>query len=113
MPFVPLNYRLSHDQLHELLEPLGDTVVIAGGEVAAALAAAVTGVVDAEAFVAEAAAAAAVGEVPADGEGPAVLLYTSGTTSAPKAAVLRHRHLASYVIGTVEFAAPGPARPCS
>ena len=58
--------------------------------------------------MAEARAAAAVGEVPADGEGPAVLLYTSGTTSAPKAAVLRHRHLTSYVIGTVEFAGAGP-----
>ena len=40
---------------------------------------------------------------PVDPDEVAVLLYTSGTTAAPKAAVLRHRHLASYVIGTVEF----------
>ena len=33
----------------------------------------------------------------------AVLLFTSGTTGDPKVAVLRHRHLASYVISTVEF----------
>jgi acyl-CoA synthetase (AMP-forming)/AMP-acid ligase II len=33
----------------------------------------------------------------------AVLLFTSGTTGEPKVAVLRHRHLASYVISTVEF----------
>ena len=33
----------------------------------------------------------------------ALLLFTSGTTGEPKAAVLRHRHLASYVISTVEF----------
>ena len=33
-----------------------------------------------------------------DGEDIAVLLYTSGTTAAPKAVVLRHRHLTSYVI---------------
>ena len=32
-------------------------------------------------------------------------LYTSGTTAAPKAALLRHRHLMSYVLGTVEFGA--------
>ena len=32
-----------------------------------------------------------------------VLLFTSGTTGEPKAAVLRHRHLTSYVISTVEF----------
>jgi len=37
----------------------------------------------------------------------AVLLYTSGTTGEPKAAVLRHRHLASYVISTVEFMGAG------
>ncbi len=40
----------------------------------------------------------------ADGDDIAVLLYTSGTTAAPKAVVLRHRHLSSYVIGSVEFA---------
>lgn len=33
----------------------------------------------------------------------AVLLFTSGTTGAPKAAVLRHHHLTSYVLSTVEF----------
>jgi acyl-CoA synthetase (AMP-forming)/AMP-acid ligase II len=38
-----------------------------------------------------------------DPEDPAVLLFTSGTTGEPKAAVLRHRHLTSYVLETVEF----------
>ena len=38
-----------------------------------------------------------------DPDDVAILLFTSGTTGEPKAAVLRHRHLASYVIGTVEF----------
>jgi acyl-CoA synthetase (AMP-forming)/AMP-acid ligase II len=108
VPFVPLNYRLSDEQLHDLLVPLGDTVVVAEGTVGPALAARGHRVVDAAGFVATARAAAAGGEVPADGEGPAVLLHTSGTTAAPKAAVLRHRHLASYVIGTVEFAGAGP-----
>ncbi|HLH28736.1 MAG TPA: fatty acid--CoA ligase family protein, partial [Acidimicrobiales bacterium] len=45
--------------------------------------------------------------VPCDPEEPCVLLYTSGTTSAPKAAVLRHRHLMSYLLGTVEFGSAG------
>jgi acyl-CoA synthetase (AMP-forming)/AMP-acid ligase II len=109
VPFVPLNYRLSDDQLHDLLAPLGDTLVVAEGDAAAALAARGHRVLDAGEFVAAARAggAGSVGEVPADGEGPAVLLYTSGTTATPKAAVLRHRHLTSYVIGTVEFAAAG------
>jgi acyl-CoA synthetase (AMP-forming)/AMP-acid ligase II len=43
--------------------------------------------------------------VEADPEEPAVLLFTSGTTGEPKAAVLRHRHLTSYLLGSVEFCA--------
>jgi acyl-CoA synthetase (AMP-forming)/AMP-acid ligase II len=108
VPFVPLNYRLSDDQLHDQLAPLGDILVVAEGDAAAALVERDHRVLDAAEFVAAARAGGAVGDVPTDGEGPAVLLYTSGTTSAPKAAVLRHRHLTSYVIGTVEFAAAGP-----
>ena len=38
-----------------------------------------------------------------DPEEIGVLLFTSGTTSEPKAAVLRHRHLVSYIISSVEF----------
>src|SRR5204862_4614545 len=33
----------------------------------------------------------------------AVMLFTSGTTGEPKAAILRHSNLTSYVISTVEF----------
>ncbi len=110
VPFVPLNYRLSDDQLHDLLVPLGDVVVVAEGHPAGALAVRGHRVLEAEAFVAAAracAAGTATGEVPAESDHPAVLLHTSGTTSAPKAAVLRHRHLTSYVIGTVEYGAAG------
>jgi acyl-CoA synthetase (AMP-forming)/AMP-acid ligase II len=38
-----------------------------------------------------------------DPDETAVLLFTSGTTGEPKAAVLRHRHLTSYILGSVEF----------
>jgi long-subunit acyl-CoA synthetase (AMP-forming) len=31
----------------------------------------------------------------------ALLLFTSGTTGEPKAAILRHRNLTSYVVQTV------------
>src|SRR5262249_20602304 len=41
------------------------------------------------------------------GEEPAVLLFTSGTTGEPKAAVLRHRDLVSYVMGATEFMGAG------
>ena len=56
-------------------------------------------------------AAAGDGDAPAwvaDPDGIAVLLFTSGTTGEPKAAVLRHRHLVSYVLSTVEFMGAGP-----
>jgi acyl-CoA synthetase (AMP-forming)/AMP-acid ligase II len=35
----------------------------------------------------------------------AVQIFTSGTTAAPKAAILRHPNLLSYILGTVEFGA--------
>ena len=42
-----------------------------------------------------------------EGEDVAVLLFTSGTTGDPKAAVLRQRHLVSYILGSVEFGSAG------
>jgi acyl-CoA synthetase (AMP-forming)/AMP-acid ligase II len=42
-----------------------------------------------------------------DPEAPAVLLHTSGTTGKPKVAVLRHRHLTSYVLNGTELLAAG------
>jgi acyl-CoA synthetase (AMP-forming)/AMP-acid ligase II len=38
-----------------------------------------------------------------DAEAVGLLLFTSGTTGAPKAAVLRQKHLVSYIFGSVEF----------
>ncbi len=38
----------------------------------------------------------------------AVQLFTSGTTAAPKAALLRHSNLLSYILGTVEFGSAAP-----
>jgi acyl-CoA synthetase (AMP-forming)/AMP-acid ligase II len=40
----------------------------------------------------------------ADPESVAVVLFTSGTTSTPKAVELTHQNLTSYITGTVEFA---------
>jgi acyl-CoA synthetase (AMP-forming)/AMP-acid ligase II len=108
VPFAPLNYRLTDDQLLELLERLDDPMVVVEGERAAVLADRGLRVVDARSFLEAASADTTVGDVPADADGTAVLLFTSGTTAAPKAAVLRHRHLTSYVVGTVEFGGADP-----
>ena len=42
-----------------------------------------------------------------DPDRPAVLLFTSGTSAAPKAAVLQHDNLTAYLFNTLEFAGAG------
>jgi acyl-CoA synthetase (AMP-forming)/AMP-acid ligase II len=105
-PFVPLNYRLADAQLEQIVSRR-DMVVVASpenGERVRALG--VDRIVDsADLLDAPDADADALETGVVDPNDVALLLYTSGTTAAPKAAVLRHRHLAAYVIGTIEFAA--------
>ena len=102
VPFLPLNYRLGDDQLRALLANHDDVLVVTDSPARCAGAAATVlsldEWLDATAEPVEAAPSAT------DGEDIAVLLYTSGTSAAPKAVVLRHRHLTSYVISSVEFA---------
>jgi acyl-CoA synthetase (AMP-forming)/AMP-acid ligase II len=112
VPFIPLNYRLSDEQLQALLAQHPDLLAITDdpGRVRA-LGGASVQVVDLDEWM-ELTSDAAPGASPTDEIPPsvtdsddvAVLLYTSGTTSAPKAVVLRHRHLAAYVITSIEFA---------
>ncbi len=106
LPFVPLNYRLADDQLAGVLARQQLTVVAAGELAERLRSLGVTDIVAPDALLAP-----PPGDVadppPADPDQVALVLYTSGTTSAPKAAVLRHRHLTAYVINTVEFGAMG------
>jgi acyl-CoA synthetase (AMP-forming)/AMP-acid ligase II len=97
VPILPLNYRLSDDQLAALLAQHEDVLVLTDD------AARVPGM-PIEHWNRATAGGAEAEPSTADGDDVAVLLYTSGTTSAPKAVVLRHRHLTSYVISSVEFA---------
>jgi acyl-CoA synthetase (AMP-forming)/AMP-acid ligase II len=106
-PFVPFNYRLSDEQLTELLHREPSLAVVASGTTAERLRTlGIERIVD-TASLHPSTGGAVADFVPGDPDDIAVLLYTSGTTSAPKAAVLRHRHLASYVISTVDFGAAG------
>ncbi|MDT5161636.1 MAG: hypothetical protein QOC90_1946 [Mycobacterium sp.] len=101
VPLVPLNYRLSRDALESLLAHHPNALVIADLHVPAT--ANTVTVAQWRASCAE-----PVGDVSPWSDDPgvvAVLLYTSGTTSEPKAAILRHRHLTSYLLGSVEFGA--------
>ncbi len=105
IPFIPLNYRLADEQIDSLLRHHDDVVVVADEGIDARLRDLGHRVISRSDFVNAAIAGADPGDASLDGDDIALLLYTSGTTAAPKAAVLRHRHLASYVIGSVEFGA--------
>jgi len=98
VPFIPLNYRLSQEQLAGLLADHPGALLVHEGDAPAAF----RGTTLHRDALPDLPAADAV-DVPEDDELVAVLLYTSGTTAAPKGALLRHRHLLAYVLGTVEF----------
>jgi acyl-CoA synthetase (AMP-forming)/AMP-acid ligase II len=109
LPFVPFNYRLADEQLTPLLRRESRLIVVADSQqIDRARAAGCRHVIDAVDLLAPASGDAARPEPPAPDD-IAVLLYTSGTTSEPKAAILRHRHLTSYVLSTVEFCAAEPS----
>ncbi|MCL4291573.1 MAG: acyl--CoA ligase [Acidimicrobiia bacterium] len=105
VPFAPLNYRLTGSELDALLDRIDPAYLITDDAHAEALAGRTgTTVVRRDAFIAKARAGEAAESGPApDPDAIAILLFTSGTTGAPKAAVLRHRHLFSYIVGSVEF----------
>ncbi|MGX9882889.1 class I adenylate-forming enzyme family protein [Streptomyces sp. NPDC002276] len=91
IPFIPLNYRLGEDQLTRLLARHPGALVLRPADLDALLSA------EEDTDVTELAQ-------DQDQDSVAVVLYTSGTTAEPKAALLRHRHLLAYVLNTQEFA---------
>jgi acyl-CoA synthetase (AMP-forming)/AMP-acid ligase II len=105
VPFVPLSYRLLAGELEALIGRIAPAYLVAESERSAALAGlADTTVASREAFLERARSRKPADAAwPMDPETIAVLLFTSGTTGAPKAAVLRHRNLVSYILGSVEF----------
>jgi acyl-CoA synthetase (AMP-forming)/AMP-acid ligase II len=109
-PFVPVNYRLADDRLRAIVERAAPALVIAGAGVGDRL----TGVegieiVDRTEFLrsVEDESVAETDGWGCDPEAVAVLLFTSGTTGEPKAAVLRHRNLAAYIVTSLEFGGAG------
>lgn len=82
--YAPLNFRLPEAAQQELLARLQPAVVAQ------------------RAWLEQ--PASAPGGFPDDPERPAVVLFTSGTSAEPKAAVLGHDQLLAYILNTVEFA---------
>ncbi len=101
--FTPLNYRLSAEGLRELIERLPEPLVVFDDEYCDMVSDAGLKAIDSEMFLEMARVGEPVSEF-ADADDVAIVLFTSGTTSRPKAVELSHHNLTSYVMGTVEFA---------
>ena len=105
LPFVPLNYRLADDELAALASRISPAIIIVDPDSPDRL----TGIDGIGLLSRRSLMDLVEGADPPEpewdmtGEGTAIELFTSGTTGEPKAAVLRHRHLVSYVLGSVEF----------
>jgi acyl-CoA synthetase (AMP-forming)/AMP-acid ligase II len=111
MAFTPLNYRLSEDGLRQLIDRLPTPLVIADAEYRDVVSGAGKQVITSDEFIAAARTIEPAPDVPVfpDPDDVAVVLFTSGTTSRPKAVELTHNNLTSYVIGTVEFDSADPS----
>src|SRR5699024_654734 len=93
---TPLNYRLSESGLRQLIDRLPDPLIVADSEYLDVVSNAGTRVMTSDEFVAAARTTAPVSEF-ADPDDVAIVLFTSGTTSRPKAVELSHNNLTSYV----------------
>ena len=113
LTFTPINYRLSAEGIKTLIARLPDPLVVIdnryldelGGP--DGLEGVAKQVIVSDDFLAQARdAEPAVGFADPDSVG--IVLFTSGTTSQPKAVELTHNNLTSYVTGTVEFGSAEP-----
>jgi acyl-CoA synthetase (AMP-forming)/AMP-acid ligase II len=105
VPFVPLNYRLTGGEVDRLIDQIRPCYLVTDADRARELGER-DGIraMSSTDFVARARGGSPLDRPwSMDPEEIAVLLFTSGTTGPPKAAVLRHKHLVSYILGTVEF----------
>ena len=105
LAFTPINYRLSADGIQALIERLPEPLVIVDSRYRDMLGDSSDRVMDSDDFLTAARGSEPATEVPAfsDPDSVAIVLFTSGTTSHPKAVELSHNNLTSYVTGTVEF----------
>jgi acyl-CoA synthetase (AMP-forming)/AMP-acid ligase II len=108
VPYVPLNYRLADLDLASLLRRVAPAYIVGDAARIERLGPDLAHRIQSRtAFLAAVTASETVPSTDEPAEGIAVQLFTSGTTAAPKAAILRHANLLSYILGTVDFGAAG------
>lgn len=109
--FTPINYRLSAEGIQALIERLPEPLVVVDARYRDAIGPRAEDVSDRVMVSDEFLEAARTAEPATEGlafpdpDSVAIVLFTSGTTSQPKAVELSHNNLTSYVTGTVEFGA--------
>jgi acyl-CoA synthetase (AMP-forming)/AMP-acid ligase II len=108
LAFTPLNYRLAGEALTELIERLPTPIVVCDSAFAATVQSVSAPTVSTTEFL-DRTQDFQIPEIVVDPDGAAVVLFTSGTTSRPKAVQLTHNNLTSYVTGTVEFGSAQPS----
>jgi long-chain acyl-CoA synthetase len=107
LAFTPINYRLSADGIQALIRRLPEPLVIVDSRYRDMLGDAGQQVTASDEFLAAARDAEPAAEF-ADPDAVAIVLFTSGTTSQPKAVELTHNNLTSYITGSVEFDSAEP-----
>ena len=107
LAFTPINYRLSADGIQTMIQRLPEPLVIVDDRYRDMVGDAADRVMTSDEFLTAARSAEPVAEFP-DPDSVAIVLFTSGTTSAPKAVELTHNNLTSYITGTVEFESASP-----
>lgn len=100
--YTPINYRLSAEGIRELIERLPAPLVVVDNRYRDMVGDIGKRVLESDDFLAAARAAEPAAEF-ADPDDVAIVLFTSGTTSKPKAVELSHGNLTSYITGTVDF----------
>ena len=108
VPLVPLNFRLGDEQLRELLAKHPNALGIADPGTQELLAEHQRRTLTTDEWLAATTDGAEAVPDFVETDAPAVVIYTSGTTSTPKGVLLRHANLTSYVFGTVEFGSADP-----
>jgi len=104
--YVPLNYRLTVAELDALLARIEPAYLIGDPAYWQPLTRSESiRAVSTETFFAATTSATGIDAIDEADNDVAIQLFTSGTTGKPKAAILRHQNLLSYILGTVDFGA--------